>query len=258
MPWNSASPVRFDLSKLPMVVKRPEQTPEEEEVYEMIAGLEMLREWEEAEDREAEARGFVIDRGAPLAGASSVVGRPKPCPDCLSTIAWDLTLPGWRCTGCPRSERRAVPETGKTAAALEPAAAAPPPQTALDEIAPVTAPPASPAASSTPDLLRAWADALGEGDFNRAAAMFAPGATVTVLSGPVQSLPTFREALAWNAQFPFRLEPVVIYEGGPGMYDVVATINCYERGLPRRALGQLTALATARHGRFAMLYTNRR
>jgi hypothetical protein len=56
-------------------------------------------------------------------------------------------------------------------------------------------------APSAESVVRAWSEALNEGDNNTAGNLFAPGAEI-VQAGHVLTLKTHDEAVAWNAALP--------------------------------------------------------
>jgi len=69
------------------------------------------------------------------------------------------------------------------------------------------------ASPSSESVVRAWSEALNEGDNNTAASLFARGAEV-IQGGSVVTLHTQHDAVAWNAALPCSGQIVSIHSRG--------------------------------------------
>src|SRR5437870_4598842 len=97
-------------------------------------------------------------------------------------------------------------------------------------------------------VVRAWADALGADDNERAAALFAPNATI-VQGDQMIRLRTHRDAVRWNARLPCSGRIVSLTHDGSA---VTATFRLGDR--KRRSCGtppgaEAIAILVVEHGR---------
>jgi hypothetical protein len=101
------------------------------------------------------------------------------------------------------------------------------------------------------DVVRAWSDALGADDNERAAALFAPNAAI-VQGDQMIRLRTHRDAVRWNARLPCSGRIVALTHDGSA---VTATFRLGDRrhrscGTPPGA--EAVAVLVVEHGRIVL------
>jgi hypothetical protein len=104
---------------------------------------------------------------------------------------------------------------------------------------------------SASDVVRAWSDALGAYDNERAGSLFAPNAAV-VQGDQLLRLHTHQQAVAWNARLPCASTTVSLVENGNAVEATFRLREGTKRPCRDPAGAEATVIFVVEHGRIIL------